>query len=93
MGYAALSPVQTKWRLRDIVIKTHVITFLGITIPFTGDLVRRRVTSLRVSVFGAAPGTCAFTEVSNRKKWLYTRVSARRLNFNVVGHNLLIELG
>ncbi|MBS0618832.1 MAG: hypothetical protein JSR44_11630 [Spirochaetes bacterium] len=41
VSYATLSLVQTKWRLRDIVIKTNVITFLGITVPFTGDLVRR----------------------------------------------------
>ncbi|HRP70668.1 MAG TPA: VCBS repeat-containing protein, partial [Turneriella sp.] len=40
-SYASSSPTRTRWRLRDIVVQVNVVTFLGITIPFTGDLVRR----------------------------------------------------
>jgi YD repeat-containing protein len=35
------SPVETKWRLQRVMIKTGVMTWGGFQVPFTGDLVRR----------------------------------------------------
>lgn len=40
-SYASGSLVRTKWRLQDITVKTNVMTLWGLSVPFTGDLVRR----------------------------------------------------
>ncbi|MBX3720201.1 MAG: VCBS repeat-containing protein [Turneriella sp.] len=33
--------IETKWRLQDIVVKTGILQILGLTVPLTGDQIRR----------------------------------------------------
>jgi hypothetical protein len=41
LSYPSGSPVETKWRMTGIIVRTNVLDWWGYQVPFTGDLVRR----------------------------------------------------